>query len=108
VTEHTCARLARALSEIPGVPQDMIERAAGGCYDDFMSELTFPMVTLVRDLAALAATPATPRDSRPLLRSLIRRVKGGEFAPTAEESRAWMGSEEGLETLRELTEGRPF
>lgn len=83
----------------------MIRRAVDGHYDDYLSELTFPLMALVRDLSALAAIPATPRDSRPLLRSLARRVKGGEFAGSDEESRAWMASAEGQETLGELLDG---
>lgn len=40
--EHTTVKLARALREIPGVPEAMIERATAGYYHDFMSPLDFP------------------------------------------------------------------
>jgi hypothetical protein len=83
----------------------MIRRAVDGHYDDYLSEFTFPLMALVRDLSALAAIPATPRDSRPLLRDLIRQVKAGEFRGSNEEARAWMASPEGLETMREMAAG---
>lgn len=109
MTEHTSARLARALSGIPGVPPDMIERASAGYYHDFLSPLTFPELKLVSDLRGLAARPATPRDSRPLLNALAQAVKNGEYDATAEESAEWAASPEGQEAFAGLAgPGTPY
>jgi hypothetical protein len=103
VTEkHTTVRLAEALSAIPGVPRQMIQRAVEGHYHDFLSPLTFPEIQLVADLRELAALPATPRDSRPLLRDLAGQVINGEFDATPAESAAWAASPEGQETFLQL------
>jgi hypothetical protein len=108
VTEHTTAKLARALSAIPGVPRDMIARAVDGYYHDYLSPLTFPEIQLVADLRELAGLPATPRDSRPLLRALAQSVIDGEHDATKEESDAWAASPEGQETLRQLNDDAVF
>lgn len=71
MSEHTTVRLAKALGEIPGVPQDMTRRAGDGYYHDFLSPLDFPEITLVNDLRELAKLPVTPHDSRPLLLEAI-------------------------------------
>jgi len=102
VTEHTTVKLARALSGIPGVPRSMIERAIAGHYHDYLSPLAMPELQLVTDLRELARLPATPRNSRPLLREMARRVIDGEFDATREESDAWAASPEGRETFRQL------
>ena len=73
-TEHTTVKLARALREIPGVPEAMIRRAVDGHYHDYLSPLAMPEVQLVADLRDLASRPATPRNSRPLLREMAKRV----------------------------------
>jgi hypothetical protein len=104
--EHTTALLAAALDAIPGVPPDMIERARTGHYHDYLSPLDFPAVTLAADLKELASRPATPRNSRPLLRELAQRVMNGDFDATTAESDAWAQSAEGRETLAALT-GQP-
>ena len=42
MTEHTTAKLARALQEIPGVPREMITKAVDGHYHDYLSPLAMP------------------------------------------------------------------
>lgn len=106
--EHTTAKLARALSAIPGVPRDMIERAIAGHYHDYLSPLAMPEVQLVADLRSLASLPATPRDSRPMLRALAKAVIAGEYDATKEESDAWAASPEGQETFRQLRDDATF
>jgi hypothetical protein len=106
--EHTTVKLASALSAIPGMPKDMITRAVDGYYHDFLSPLDFPEIQLVSDLRALAKRPATPRDSRPLLRRMAERVIDGEFDASAEESKAWAQSPEGQETFRQLVDDAVF
>lgn len=105
-TEHTTARLARALEAIPGVPADMTERARAGYYHDYLSPLATPAIQLVADLRDLASRPATPRSSRPLLRALADGVTGGDYDATKAESDEWMRSPEGQEALAALT-GQP-
>jgi hypothetical protein len=106
--EHTTVKLARALGEIPGVPKDMLQRAVDGYYHDYLSPLTFPEFQLVTDLRELAGSPATPRDSRPLLREMAQRVIDGEFDASKEESDAWAASPEGQETFRQLVTDSQF
>lgn len=102
MAEHTTAKLARALSAIPGVPREMIRQAVEGYYHDYLSPLATPEVQLVADLRALASLPATPRDSRPLLRAVAQRVIAGDFDATKEEADAWAASPEGQETFAAL------
>lgn len=106
--EHTTAKLARALSEIPGVPKEMIQRAIDGYYHDYLSPLAMPEIQLVSDLKAVAKTPATPRNSRPLLLGLADRVVNGDFDASKEESDAWARSPEGQETFRQLRDDALF
>ena len=108
MSEHTTVRLAKALREIPGVPQDMISRVIDGYYHDFLSLLDFPEIQLVSDLRALVSAPATPRDSRPLLREMAKRVIDGEFDASAEESKTWAESPEGRETFRQVADDAVF
>lgn len=103
MAEHTTVKLAKALSEIPGVPQDFIERATDGYYHDYLSPLDFPEIQLVADLRELASRPATPRNSRPLLRGMADRVIAGEFDASKEESDEWARSPEGHQAFRQLT-----
>jgi len=105
--EHTTVKLARALREIPGVPEAMLERAAAGHYHDFMSPLDFPEMQLVADLRDLAASPKTPRNSRPLLRSLADDVTAGRYDASKEESDEWARSPEGQEAISALIGPRP-
>jgi hypothetical protein len=102
-SEHTTARLARALGDIPGVPEAMIQRARDGYYHDYLSPLAMPEVQLVADLRELSTRPATPRNSRPLLRDLASAVINGEFDATKAESDEWMRSPEGQEAMAGLT-----
>jgi hypothetical protein len=106
-SEHTTAKLARALEAIPGVPPDMIERARNGHYHDYMSPLDFPETQLVADLRELAARPGTPRNSRPMLRDLAKAVINGEHDASREESEAWARSAEGQETMAAVTGQTP-
>jgi hypothetical protein len=106
--QHTTVKLAQALSAIPGVPREMIQRAVDGYYHDYLSPLAFPEMQLVADLRELASAPATPRDSRPLLREMSQRVIDGEFDATKEESDAWAASPEGQETFRQLRDDVTF
>ena len=108
MNEHTTVKLANALSVIPGVPEDMIQRAKAGLYHDFLSPLDYPELKLLSDLQALADTPATPRDSRRLLRDMAQRVMNGEFDASAEEAREWAESPEGRETFRQLADDIAF
>lgn len=98
----TAMKLAAALRAIPGIPPVMTERAERGYYHDFLSPLPTPLLQLVADLTELAASPGTPRDSRPLLRSMAQAVKDGEYDATKEESDAWARSPEGQAAFGEL------
>jgi hypothetical protein len=105
--ESTAARLAAALQAVPGVPSSMVVLAGAGYYDDFKSSLATPELQLIADLRALVRDPGTPRDSRQLIGALVQRVYKGDFDATSAESAAWMRSEEGQQTLRELTGQEP-
>ena len=100
--EHTTVKLARALKAVPGVPPEMIARARDGYYHDFLSPLAAPETQLVADLRALADRPATPRNSRPLLRALASAVADGQYDASKEESDEWARSPEGQETMAAL------
>jgi hypothetical protein len=101
-SEHTTTKLARALEAIPGVPGGMIQKARDGYYHDFLSPLATPEMQLVADLRELASQPATPRNSRDLLRELAQAVINGEHDASTEESHAWAQSAEGQATFAEL------
>jgi hypothetical protein len=102
VSEHTSAKLARALSEVPGMPPEMIRRAIDGYYHDFLSPLDFPEIQLVTDLSRLAALPTTGPKAREALGAMVTRVIDGDFDASKAESDAWAASLEGQETLRQL------
>jgi hypothetical protein len=104
--KHTTVKLAEALSEIPGVPPEMIQRARDGYYHDFLSELVFPEIQLVADLRGLASAPGTPHASRPLLKAMAQRVIDGEFDASKAESDEWAGSPEGQAVMAELLKGK--
>lgn len=108
MAEHTTAKLAKALSAIPGVPKPMVQRAIEGYYHDFLSPLAMPELQLVTDLRTLASNPATPRGSRPLLRALAQDVIDGKYDASKEESDAWAKSPEGQETFRQLRDDITF
>jgi hypothetical protein len=108
MSEHTTAKLARALSAIPGVPRDMIEKAIAGYYHDYLSPLAMPELQLIHDLRELAALPATPCNTRPLLRALAQAVTDGDYDASPEESDAWAKSPDGQETFRALRDDVVF
>lgn len=91
---HTKDQLAEALREINLTA--MADKAAEGYYHDFLSELTFPELTLLDDLAKAAA--AHPEKCEAILK-LRERVKNGDFDASEEESDDWADSEEGRETM---------
>jgi hypothetical protein len=108
-TEHTTAKLARALRELPtlSVPPAMIRRAEAGYYHDYLSPLPFPELTLVSQLAALANHPSRARGPAGLaLMGLRQRVIDGEFDASRAESDAWARSPEGQAAWAELLKGR--
>lgn len=98
-------KLAAALGEIPGMPADFIARARAGYYHDYDSPLAFPLIQLVEDLWELRRLPATPANSRPLIRQLIYRVQEGEFDATKAEADEWARSPEGRQAFRDLIGG---
>lgn len=95
---HTKDKLASALREL-GL-DDMANRAASGWYDDYVSPLDNPILTLVDDLAVAAATDNGAK--RTAIVALRERVKEGDFDGTTEESEAWANSPEGQEALKLL------
>ena len=108
-TEHTTAKLARALRELGtlAVPPAMIRRAEAGYYHDYLSPLALPEMALVNELGALANHPATGRTTVALaLLGLRQRVIDGEFDASPAESDAWAASPEGQATFAELTRGK--
>jgi hypothetical protein len=107
MAEPTTARLAKALAAIPGMPESMVSRARNGYYDDYKSELAFPVTQLYCDLRGVAARPATPHDSRPLIAKLMEDVRNSEYDGTKEEAEQWRKSPEGQETFRQFLEGKP-
>lgn len=84
----TAERLARALDA--AMLPEMAARAREGYYDEWRSELPFPLMQLVNDLNAAGRV------------DLVERVKAGEFDATAEEAQAWAASPEGQETMQAL------
>ena len=108
MSEHTTAKLARALGEIPGMPREMITRAVDGYYHDYLSPLAMPELQLVADLRALASEPTTGPVARAALEICAHRVMDGEFDASREESDAWAASPEGQETFRQLRDDVVF
>jgi hypothetical protein len=106
--EHTTAKLARALSAIPAVPKDMVQRAVDGYYHDFLSPLDFPEMQLIADLRAIAANTSLPRSARQEIKKMTQRVIDGEFDASKEESDEWAASPEGQETFRQLADDAVF
>jgi hypothetical protein len=91
----TTERLARAL-EAAGAPQDMINRARGGFYDDFKSDLATPIVQLVQDARKAG------------LEGIAQRAIHGEFDATPEEGDEWMMSPEGQEVMQQFMPGTTY
>lgn len=75
-------------------PQEMIDAALEGRYDDFKSDHATPMVLLVQELRERG------------LEDIAQRAISGEFDGTKADSDAWAASAEGKETFAELVEGR--
>ena len=88
---HTKDRLAAELRKA-GL-EDMATKAAEGYYDDFLSPLDTPIVTLVCDLGK-ADTPEA--------KALRLRAMNGDFDATDDEASAWAVSPDGLETFGRL------
>jgi hypothetical protein len=88
----TTERLARAL-EAKGDPRLrlLVERARQGYYDDYKSELDFPLNQLVADLNEIGGHS-----------DLVQRAIHGDFDATREEAREWANTPEGREAFREL------
>jgi hypothetical protein len=105
-TEHTTAKLARALRELGtlAVPPEMIRRAEAGYFHDFLSPLALPELALVNVLGALANRPGAPH--RAELLALRQRVIDGEFDATKAESDAWARSPDGQAAFAGLLKGR--
>jgi hypothetical protein len=106
--EPTTEKLARALEAIPAIPREMVQHARDGRYDDFKSPLTFPEITLVAELQAVAGNKSLPRSVRQEINRMAQRVINGEFDATPEESRAWAESPDGQETFRALADDVVF
>jgi hypothetical protein len=102
MAKPTTEKLARALEAIPAIPPAMVKNAREGMYDDFKSPLTFPEITLVAELRAVAGNKSLPRSARQEIGKMAQRVIDGEFDATPEESAAWAESPEGKETFRQL------
>jgi hypothetical protein len=102
-TEHTTAKLARALRELPtlAVPPEMIRRAETGYYHDYLSPLAVPELALATELAALANHPSR-HAARDALLALRQRVIDGEFDASKAEADAWARSPEGRAAFRQL------
>jgi hypothetical protein len=108
-TEHTSAKLVRALRELPtlAVPPAMIRRAEEGYYHDYLSPLAFPELALVNELGALANHPSRATTGAGLaLIGLRQRVIDGDFDASKAESDAWAASPEGQAAWAELLKGR--
>jgi hypothetical protein len=89
---HTKDRLAEELVRI-GAPDLMVERARGGKYDDFLSDLAMPIYQLCAELVDLGGNAAI---------ALRERVMRGEFDGTPEEAESWAASPEGAEVIGRL------
>lgn len=89
----TTERLAAALEE-ERAPKWMVDAARVGRYDDYKSELAFPIMQLVRDSRFYNLT------------RIVRRAKDGEFDGTRQEADAWAASEEGRKIFAEFHQQR--
>jgi len=81
--------LAEAL-EAAHAPAKMIEQARAGHYDDFKSDLLFPIRELVKDARAAG------------LASLSIRATSGEFEAQLWECDAWRAGPEGKAAFRKV------
>ncbi|HEX3412849.1 MAG TPA: hypothetical protein VHT00_14110 [Stellaceae bacterium] len=94
---HTKDKLATALREL-GLT-NMADKAEHAWYDDYLSPLDTPIMTLVDDLAVESRKHPERSDAILALRS---RAMHGDFDATTEESDAWAASEEGQAAFRLL------
>lgn len=95
---RTKEKLAQDL-EAAGAPQEIVENAHKGIYDDFESPLPFPILSLMNTCERLGLT------------EIIAKAKNGEYDATREESDHWMETEGrkllDVRTLRALFEEEP-
>ena len=104
-TEHTTAKLVRALQAVPdpGVSESMIARAARGYYHDYLSPLALPELALIGELRAIANHPSrNGTRSRLVLLDIAQRVIDGEFDASKAESDKWAKSPEGRAAFASL------
>lgn len=106
-SEHTTAKLARALEPVLAIPRALVERARTGYYHDYLSPLAMPEIQLVADLRAVAANRSLPRSARQEIEQIAQRVIAGEFGASREESEAWAASPDGQETFATLIGQHP-
>jgi hypothetical protein len=92
--QPTTERLARALIEAHA-PAAMVDRARVGYYDDFKSDLDFPIIQLV-----IEATDAG-------LVGIANRARDGEFDSEKWESDEWAASPDGQETFKMFLDSPP-
>lgn len=81
--------LADAL-DAEGAPREMVDAARSGHYDDFRSELAFPLTQLVHDATRFG------------MDGIVKRALDGEFDAQDWEAEAWRASPEGRATFHEL------
>lgn len=89
--QPTSERLAAELESKGHAAMAMAARQ--GYYDEYKTEIPFPLVQLVTDLTQVEEW------------GLIERVKAGDFDATREEAAAWAASPEGLESFGRLLSG---
>ena len=104
-TEHSTAKLVRALTQVPEpkVPPTMIARAERGYYHDYLSPLALPELALAEELAAMARHPSrhgTP--ARDAILAIRAGVLNGDFDASKAESEAWAASAEGQAAFKSL------
>ena len=93
----TTEKLATALEALEPQSEalrEMIKKARQGYYDDFKSELMFPLQQLAHDVKA-AGHP-----------EFVARVIDGEFDAPLWESEAWIKSDEGQDIIGLFLEER--
>lgn len=89
MTEPTTEKLAKALEEV-NAPQEMIDKARAGYYDDYKSPLAFPLMELRSDAEKYKLT------------AIAQGVVDGKWDSTKEESDEWARSLEGQAAFQEL------
>lgn len=89
----TTERLALEF-EKAGAPEFMIRAARAGQYDDYKSNLDFPIRKLVSDCCLLG------------MRDIAERAMNGEFDGQKWEAEEWEASPEGQRAIRDLKGGK--